>query len=185
MVFFNKIYTYEHWTPALWFRGSIYPHYLRIVILKGPFNKVCKNPLYGNWTQANQMWKGHQLLQCYSNHKPDRWERTETDIIRGSARAIKGIPKCFFFATFIWDLADFTECALTRFLTFTCNMLQCHHVSLCLIQSSSFSGSDDTAWLLKHSTLLKVLVLLNGAPTFLNSVVVFLVVPSLLSWSWQ
>ena len=56
-----------------------------------------------------------KLLQEYFNHKPKRREQTETDIIRGAARAIKGIPKCFF-ATLILYLAVIYECAYNAIL---------------------------------------------------------------------
>lgn len=47
-VFFNKIYTYEHLTPALWFDGAY------ILLLSGSLSvmasstKNVKNYLYGN-----------------------------------------------------------------------------------------------------------------------------------------
>lgn len=89
MFFFNKIYTYEHFTPALWFRrgGESVQHpwlsaRYSLKALRVFYNCVRRNGL------VNKTLKGRQLLPCL-NHRPG-----DEGVSRGSARAIKGNLKC-------------------------------------------------------------------------------------------
>lgn len=118
MFSFNKIYTYEHLTPALWFRGLCTVSLSLAHCSWKPFQSVL-NSVHGNGNPnlVNKTLKGHRLLQ-YSNHKPERGAWTE-DLLELSSAL------CHIYFVF--------GCFLQRTQFFIyMYMLQCNHVAMWL-----------------------------------------------------
>ena len=145
-VFFNKIYTYEHLTPALWFRGVCICICGLLVLqsLQSVLNSVHGNrkPSFGYWN--------FQRAPTSPVFQPQTREKGEN---RGSVRAIKEEPRLFH----IWLFSR----TLTQLYNYYMYALQSNHVALCSVQSPLVVGLwwDGKTFLISS---LKMLVFRNS-----------------------
>lgn len=119
MFSFNKIYTYEHLTPALWFRGLCTVSLSLAHCSWKPFQSVL-NSVHGNGNPnlVNKTLKGLRLLQ-YSNHKPERGAWTEDLLELSSALChiyfvfgwgLNFSFTCICYNAIMWPCAPFNHC---------------------------------------------------------------------------